>query len=142
MTDVLNCVFSQPKRDITGFRGCSCAVCPEHKFTAKLFLHSFQMASVQNMTASNFAAEMRRFRAGAVDGPNNRIALSFRLTSREPVPENTWIIDHNAAGFPGNVTIAVCGANGLQAMLRNFTFQNVQHDLGAHTFYVCLRMSS
>ena len=111
-----NRVISQPKRDSTGFCGCSCTVSPEHYFMGKPFLYSFQMASVQNMTDTNFAVEMRRYRAGAVGGPSNRIAVSFRLASREPVAENKWIVDHDAAGFPGHVTIAVCEANGLQAV--------------------------
>jgi hypothetical protein len=94
----------------------------------KPFLYSFQMASVQNMTDSNFAVEMRRYRVGTVDGPSNRIAVSFRLASREPVAENKWIVDHDAAGFPGHVTIAVCTANGLQAVeedVRKFHIQEL-----------------
>jgi len=140
--DTENRVFSQPKRDGTGFCGCSCAVSPENQFMGKPFLHSFQMASVQNMTDANFAAEIRRFRAGAVGGPNNRIAVSFRLASREPVPENTWIVDHDGAGFPGHVTIAVFGEDGLQAVeedARKFyipELSNMNWELTT-TMYVC-----
>jgi hypothetical protein len=137
-----NCVFSQPKRDGTGFCGCSCVISLENQFMGKPFLHSFQMASVQNMTDADFAAEIQRFRAGAVGGPNNRIAVSFRLASREPVPENTWIVDHDRAGFPGHVTIAVVGEDGLQAVeedARKFCIpelSNMNWELTT-TMYVC-----
>ena len=80
----------------------------------KSFLHSFEMASVRNMTAANFAAEMRKFK-----GPrsqNNRIAVSYRLASREVVDVSKFIIDHEGTGFAGHVTIAVCDVNGLQAV--------------------------
>lgn len=113
--DTTNRVFSQPKRDASGFYGCSCAVGPENQFMGKPFLYSFQMASMQNMNDADFAAEIRRFRAGAVGGPNNRIAVSFRLASRELVPQDKWIVDHDGAGFPGHVTIAVFDEHGLHA---------------------------
>lgn len=114
--DTVGRVFLQPNRDDTGFCGCSCVVSLETQFTGKPFLYSFPMASVQNMTDANFRAEMRRFRAGAVGGSKNRIAVCFRLASKEPVPENTWIVDHDGAGYPGHVTFAVSGENGLQAV--------------------------
>ena len=123
--DDMNRVFSQPKHDSSGFCGCSCTANPENQFTGEPFLYSLQMASVQNMTDDNFTAEMRKLRAGAImGGPSNRIAVAFRLASREPVPENTWIVDDDEAGFPGHVTIAVCNGNGLPSVEEDFTFQN------------------
>eukprot|EP01036_Dinobryon_divergens_P032371 gene32370-41943_t len=101
------------------------------------------MASVQDMTDDNFTAEMRKLRAGAImGGPSNRIAVAFRLASREPVPENTWIVDHDEAGFPGHVTIAVCNGNGLPAVeedIRKFhipELSNMNWELTS-SMYVC-----
>ena len=62
--------------------------------------------------------------------------------SREPVPVNTWIVDHDAVGFPDHVTIAVCNSNGLLAVDedgRKFhipELSNMNWELTS-TMYVC-----
>eukprot|EP01037_Dinobryon_pediforme_P019982 gene19982-20504_t len=115
--DTLNRVFSQPNHNpITGFSGCFCTVSPEHQDMNRPFLYSFPMASVQNMTDTEFSAEMRRLRTGAPGESNNCIAMSFRLASGEPFPTDKWTVHQGGAGFPGHVTVAVSDENGLQAV--------------------------
>jgi len=94
------------------------------------------------MHDSNFAAEMKKVRAGTVGGPYNRIAVSFRLASNEPVSTNTWVVNHDELEFPGHVTIAVLEENGHPAVEedgRRFhipELSNMNWELTT-TMYVC-----
>jgi hypothetical protein len=109
-------IIPTPKKTFSGFNGISCMMKPS-SFTKQPFLMSFDIATVTNLSPSDFSAKMQNLK---IIQPGhtapNRVGVVWKLREGVLIPNNRWIVDHDDAGMMDHVTIAVSEKSGIPAI--------------------------